>query len=132
MTLLFDSHTLVWWRMGDRRLGESVRAEIESSGSQVRVSVATVWELAIKSAAGRLRLPIPVGEWASEGALRGHGFWLVNIRASHVLTAAALPRHHDDPFDRLLIAQAQLEDLTIVTAAAAFNDYDVRVLDAQS
>ena len=108
------------------------RAAIGSSGTQPWVSVASVWEAAIKSAAGRLRLPKPTDELLSDAVLHEAGFQAMEIRAKHALSAAALPRHHADPFDRLLIAQAQIEDLTIVTSDPAFDDYDVRILDARA
>jgi PIN domain nuclease of toxin-antitoxin system len=130
--LLLDSHAVLWWRNGDRRFGASARAAIESKQSHTWVSVASVWEIAIKAAAGRLRLPRPPDEWVSQPALREYGFDTMVIRPAHALTAAALPRHHGDPFDRMLIAQAQIEDLTIITADSAFDDYDVQILDARA
>jgi PIN domain nuclease of toxin-antitoxin system len=132
VTLLLDSHALVWWRMGDRRLGATARSTIESNRFSAGVSVASVWEIAIKAAAGRLKLPRPPVEWLSEPVIREAGFQTLAIRAPHAVAAAALPRLHGDPFDRMLIAQAQIEHLTIVTADPAFAHYDVRVLDARA
>lgn len=132
MTLLLDTHALVWWLTGDRRLGLGARTAIGSNAAQPWVSVASVWEAAIKSASGRLRLPKSADGLLSEVALRNSGFQAIAIRAAHALVAGALPRHHADPFDRLLIAQAQLEDLTIVTSDAAFKAYDVKLLDARA
>jgi PIN domain nuclease of toxin-antitoxin system len=132
LTLLLDMHAVVWWLTSDRQLGRAARAAIGSSAAQPWVSVASVWEAAIKSAAGRLRLPAPPAELLSERALADAGFQTMAIRAAHALAAGALPRHHGDPFDRLLIAQAQLEDLTIVTSDAVFDVYDVKTLDART
>jgi len=132
LTLLLDTQALLWWLIGDRRLGLGARSAIGSNAAQPWVSVASVWEAAIKSAAGRLRLPKPPGELLSEVALRDAGFQAIAIRAAHALVAGALPRHHADPFDRLLIAQAQIEGLTIVTSDAAFEEYDVKLLDART
>jgi PIN domain nuclease of toxin-antitoxin system len=132
LTLLLDTHAVVWWLASDRRLGEAARAAIGSSATQSWVSVASVWEAAIKSAAGRLRLPKPPDVLLSDAALHEAGFQTMEIRATHALIAAALPRFHADPFDRMLIAQGQAEDLTIVTSDVAFDAYDVRVLDARA
>ena len=132
MRLLLDTHTVLWWRMADRRLSDRARAEIGANHNTAWVSVASVWEAAIKFAAGRLRLPKPPAELLSNAALGQRGIESLSIRDVHALAAGALPRHHADPFDRMLIAQAQVEDLTIVTSDAAFDQYDVRVLDART
>ena len=95
------------------------------------ISVATIWEASIKHATGRLELPQPPDESLCEVALQAQGFRVLSILAAHAIAAAALPRHHQDPFDRMLIAQAQLEHLTIVTSDAAFEKYEVTVLDAR-
>ena len=131
MTLLLDTQAVLWWQKKNGELGAAAREAIESSTEPPRVSIASVWEAAIKYAAGRLRLPKPPNELLSDSALETIGCRGLEIRAAHALAAAALPRHHGDPFDRLLIAQAQLEDLTIVTSDAAFDDYDVKLLDAR-
>ncbi len=94
------------------------------------VSAASVWEIAIKSSIGRLRLKDPLDVWM-QSALEAHGFATLSVTVAHAAAVAALPPHHGDPFDRLLIAQARLERLTLMTADAAFDDYDVPVLDAR-
>lgn len=131
MNLLLDTQTLLWWREGSRKLGPRARAAIETLAATVRVSVASVWELAIKSRAGRLRLREPLHLWLP-AAIETSGFVTLQITMDHAIGVAGLPDHHADPFDRLLIAQARLEDLTIVTSDTAFDDYDVRVLDART
>ena len=130
MTLLLDSQALVWWREGSRKLGARARTAIERDAFGVLVSAASAWEIAIKSASGKLRLREPAERWLP-AALDDSGFDALAVTIPHTLRAAALPAHHADPFDRLLIAQAQLETLTIVTADTAFDDYDVRILDAR-
>jgi len=131
VNLLLDTQTVLWWRAGNRRLGRRARRAIESDAVSVIVSAASIWEIAIKSSIGRLTLRDPLAVWMPE-ALEAHGFTPLSVSVAHAVAVAALPRHHADPFDRLLIAQAQLEQLTIVTADPAFDDYDVLVLDART
>lgn len=131
MNLLLDTQTLLWWRDGNRRLGRRARRAIASDAASVTVSAASIWEMAIKSSIGRLKLRDPLDVWMG-GTLQAHGFTTLSITIAHAVGVAALPHHHPDPFDRLLIAQAQLEHLTIVTADSAFDDYDVTVLDARA
>ncbi len=130
MNLLLDTQALLWWRQGNRRLGPRARAAIARHATAVRVSAASAWEIAIKSHTGRLTLREPVGVWMS-AALEDSGFDVLDVTLEHAVAVADLPHHHPDPFDRLLIAQAQLEQLTIVTSDAAFDAYDVKRLDAR-
>ena len=130
MTLLLDSHAFLWWVEGSRKLGKRARQRIESAGV-VWVSAATVWELAIKTALGRLHLGEPAATLVPREMDRS-GFQPLGISVSHALDAAALPRHHDDPFDRMLIAQALTDELTIVTADGTFDRYGVPTLDASA
>jgi PIN domain nuclease of toxin-antitoxin system len=121
--LLLDSHTLLWWEADDSRLSERARERVEQTDSVVFFSAASLWELAIKRALGRLRLPDTL-----TSRLLDEGFQEVPITAAHGLLAGGLPRHHSDPFDRMLVAQARSEGLTIVTADARIAAYDVPVL----
>jgi PIN domain nuclease of toxin-antitoxin system len=130
VNLLLDTQALLWWKTGSRRLGRRARREIESGAGTVRVSAASAWELAIKSRTGRLKLVEPLHRWMP-GELERDGFLMLSVSAHHAAAVASLPDHHQDPFDRLLIAQAQAEGLTIVTADTAFDAYDVLVLDAR-
>jgi PIN domain nuclease of toxin-antitoxin system len=95
------------------------------------VSAASGWEIAIKLHSGRLRLKQPVDVWMGT-ALENSGFGTLPVTMRHALAVAGLPHHHADPFDRLLIVQAQLEALIIVTSDSAFEDYDVRILNARA
>lgn len=131
MNLLLDTQTLLWWREGNRKLGPRARRAIGVGASTVRISAATVWELAIKVGAGRLELKHSLDLWTAD-ALEERAFEPLEVTIAHALAVASLPNHHSDPFDRILIAQARLENLTIVTSDAAFDDYDVRRLDARS
>jgi PIN domain nuclease of toxin-antitoxin system len=131
VNLLLDTQTLVWWHEGSRRLGPRARAAIERPTAAVLVSAASGWEIAIKLGTGRLQLRQPPEIWMAK-ALESSGFGTLHITMQQALAVAALPHHHADPVDRLLIVQAQLEGLTIVTSDSAFDDYDVRILDARA
>ncbi|HET9162133.1 MAG TPA: type II toxin-antitoxin system VapC family toxin [Solirubrobacterales bacterium] len=120
--LLVDSHALLWFVLGNRRrVSASLRARIEASDGVI--STANLWEIAIKSALGKLDAPDDLPQRVQE-----LGFELLPVAPEHAWQVRSLPHHHGDPFDRLMIAQAQLERLPIVTADAAFDDYDVTVI----
>jgi PIN domain nuclease of toxin-antitoxin system len=126
MKLLLDSHAFLWWLAEDPKLKAEARQAVADPTSIVHVSAATVWELSIKAALGKLDL---------DGAdlveeIQENDFVELPMTARHSLAAATLPRHHDDPLDRMLIAQAQIEGLTIVTRDPAFRDYGVGLLQA--
>ncbi|GGL89500.1 type II toxin-antitoxin system VapC family toxin [Nakamurella endophytica] len=126
MRLLLDTHVVLWWLADDDRLGAGARAAIGSAGTAAAVSAASAWEMSIKAASGKLRLPAGLDSHLGE-----QGFDELPVTVADGLAAGALPRHHDDPFDRMLIAQARRRDLTVVTADARFEDYDVRLLPAR-
>jgi PIN domain nuclease of toxin-antitoxin system len=130
VNLLLDTQAVLWWKAGSRKLGPRARRAIEREAVSVRVSAVSAWELAIKSRAGRLALTDPLHTWMP-AALERDGFVLLNVTVDHAVAVASLPDHHDDPFDRLLIAQARSEGLTILTSDAGFDDYDVPLLDAR-
>ena len=113
------------------RVSQAAEEAIGDSEAFVAVSAATAWELAIKWRAGHIKLPQPPQTWMP-AAMESGGFNLLAITLDHALAVADLPSHHTDPFDRLLIAQARLEALTIVTADTAFEDYEVTLLDARA
>jgi PIN domain nuclease of toxin-antitoxin system len=125
MILLLDSHALVWWLLGGERLTEPARRSIADHANDTIVSAATVWELAIKRAAGKLQLAADIG-----ADVEAAGFHGLPITLADAESAAGLPRHHNDPFDRMLIAQAQRVDAVVVTRDPAFAAYDVKVLSA--
>jgi len=110
---------------GNRRLGRKAASAIASAKNEVWVSVATVWETMIKASAGKLELPADFIDKMHES-----GFETLDIRLDHAIAAAELPRHHADPFDRMMIAQARLERLTIITRDRRFADYGVPILSA--
>lgn len=120
--LLLDSHVLLWFVAGDRkRISSALRARIE--GSEGAVSVASLWEIAIKASLGKLDAPDDLPERVEE-----LGFELLGIESKHAWRVHSLPHHHGDPFDRMLVAQAQAERLPIVTVDPAFDQYDVTVI----
>jgi len=122
--LLLDSHAYLWWLADDPRLSKAARDAISRPDSLVHVSSATIWELGIKSSLGRL----DTGGVDLVEEIRENGFAELAMTARHAQRAAALPRQHDDPFDRMLIAQAETETLTCVTRDAAFAGYGVPTL----
>ena len=124
MRLLLDTHALLWW-LADRELGADARAAIEDPLNDVFVSAATAWEISIKRSLGKLRAPDDL-----TAQLAANAFTSLPISVDHALAAGSLPKHHDDPFDRMLIAQATMEELTLVTRDPRFAAYDVRLLAA--
>ena len=117
---------LLWWLIDDQHLRGEVRSVLADPESEVFVSAASVWEAAIKRALGKLRFDT-AGLLAT---LASGGFQALPINAPHALAAAELARHHEDPFDRMLIAQAAALGLTIVTHDRAFEAYGVAVMCA--
>ncbi len=124
MRLLLDTHVLLWAVGRTARLSARASDAIKNS-QQVIVSVASVWEVEIKRALGKLEAPEDLPY-----AMAVSGFDELPILLSHAVLAGRLPRHHDDPFDRMLVAQAVVEDLVLVTADPAMSQYDVRLLKA--
>jgi PIN domain nuclease of toxin-antitoxin system len=123
--LLLDSHALIWWLDGAERLSPAARAAIANPASTVYVSAASAWEIAIKAAKGKIRLPAPLSE-----GVRLSGFAELAVSIAHAEQAAALPPRHGDPFDRLLAAQALAESLTLVTRDAQLGAYGAAILAA--
>ncbi len=118
MRLLLDTHAFLWWMADDPRLGPAARAAIRNPENGVYLSAASVWEMHIKVALGRLRVPEPAST-----AARRLGLEPLDVNWAHAEASAALPPLHKDPFDRLLIAQAQIESLTLVTNDPAIQSY---------
>jgi len=126
VNLLLDTHVLLWWLADDPALPVAARAAIANPGTTVLVSAASVWEISIKQAAGRLDAPDDLID-----TIEHNDFDTLPITASHALAAGRLAPHHADPFDRLLIAQADQDRLTLVTVDRRFADYDVELLAIQ-
>ena len=122
--LLLDTHSFLWWLSDDTRLNQQARDTIKDSATLVHISAASIWEISIKTELGKVN---PGTKHIDEEILANQ-FIELPIYASHGLAAGRLPAHHADPFDRMLIAQAQAEDLTIVTHDKNFGKYKVSVL----
>ncbi len=120
--VLVDTHVLLWSLLDDPRLSPRARTLL-TRAEQVFVSAASLWEMSIKARLGKLVLPRRFGV----PALAERGYGLLPIKPEHALGVRHLPLHHRDPFDRMLIAQAELEGLVIVTRDRAFQQYDARV-----
>jgi PIN domain nuclease of toxin-antitoxin system len=128
--LLLDSQVLLWFMAGSARLGRRALDVVSAPDSEVWISAATAWEIALKESLGRLELAAPAAEIIPD-AIAHYGFRPLHITVEHGLSAAALPEHHKDPFDRMLIAQSRAEGLRIATADRQFAAYDVSIIDAQ-
>ena len=120
--LLLDTQAFLWWRINSSRLGARGRAAI-ASADLVLISVASAWEVAIKMALGKLTLPEPFA-----AGVRDSGFDPLAVEFEHTEEVSRLPHHHRDPFDRMLIAQARVERITLVTSDSQFNRYEVDLL----
>jgi PIN domain nuclease of toxin-antitoxin system len=121
-----DTHILLWWLADDPNLPASAADAIAEGETEVFVSAASVWEIAIKKVAGRLDAPDDLLE-----VIEANDFEELSMTSAHALAAGQLPRHHADPFDRMLIAQAHAENLTVVTVDARFTAYDIELLPLQ-
>jgi PIN domain nuclease of toxin-antitoxin system len=124
VAILLDTHVFLWWILGSQRLGKRAEAAIENSDNIVYVSVVSIWEVAIKGMLGRFVMPADV--FARE--IEGSAFSELTILSAHALAAGLLPMHHRDPFDRMLVAQARTEGLTLVSHDKALEAYDVPIL----
>ncbi len=124
MRLLLDTHILLWWLTGSESVPSTIASAIALPANEAFVSAATVWEISIKRALGKLDFPV---DKVSE-ILRDEGFTALPITLEHARQAGALPRLHADPFDRMLVAQAQHEGMTIATVDAAIRGYAVATL----
>ena len=123
MNLLLDTHILLWWLGADPRLPTAAAAAIASPDNVVVISAASAWEIAIKKAVGRLEAPDDLLD-----ALAANNFETLAITAAHSLAAGALPAHHSDPFDRMLIAQTRAEHLVLVSVNNQFEQYGIELL----
>ena len=126
MTLLVDTHAFLWYVAGDKRLSSAARQAMEEHAGDWCVSAASIWEMTIKSSRGRLTLPAPAHEYVAERVRAG--LRMLAVEWSHAAAVERLPFHHRDPFDRLIVAQALVEHMAVVTRDSVFREYGVRVV----
>ena len=131
MNLLLDTHALLWWLRNSRQLGKRAKALICAQETLIWISSVSIWEISIKAALGRLDLVEPFDEQLYAEMERS-GFRELAVTFAHALAVRKLPPHHADPFDRMLIAQAQCQNLTVLTGDGAFAAYGVRTIDASA
>jgi len=127
MRLLLDTHALLWFLEGNTSLSSRARDAIEDQANETHISHVTAWELAVKVGLGKLKLGVPYDEIFPDLIL-ANGFTVLPTEFRHFGTLLSLPFHHRDPFDRLLIAQALAEEMTIVSCDTHFPAYRARVL----
>jgi len=127
MKLLLDTHTFIWWSGEPDKLSPKALALCQDASNRVLLSVTSVWEMQIKHQLGKLRLALPLGDLISEQR-EINRIEVLPITLPYVLVLESLPFHHKDPFDRLLIAQANSEGAVLVTKDPAFEEYPVKLI----
>lgn len=124
MRLMLDTHTLIWFFAGDAKLSNTVRDLIEDENNEKLLSTASVWEMAIKQSRGKLTLNLALKDYI-EQKLVFNDFKLLAIDLEHLNVITTLPFHHNDPFDRLIIAQAMVEQIPVLSRDAVFDAYPI-------
>ena len=127
MKLLLDTHSWLWFVLGDASLSAAARSLIEDPANEKLISPVSYWEVAIKVSLGKYRLPQPYAQFI-DAAIDGQGFPVLPILPRHTAIVSVLPFHHRDPFDRLLVGQAIAEDISLLSNDAALDPYGVRRL----
>ena len=127
MNLLLDTHTFVWWRDSPEKLSVDARAAISLTENEVFLSVVVIWEIQIKLAIRKIELKSKLGE-AIDAERKANGFRILQVTLEHALQIDKLPMAHKDPFDRMLIAQAMVDGMTLVSKDSHFLDYGVDLL----
>jgi PIN domain nuclease of toxin-antitoxin system len=127
MKVLLDTHTFLWWITDSERLSQKARRIISNRHNIVLFSAASGWEIAIKMKLGRLQLQEPMGSFIIN-QLAVNAFEVLPCHLNHALHVYSLPEHHRDPFDRMLIAQSQLEDLPLITSDPLLALYSVKII----
>jgi PIN domain nuclease of toxin-antitoxin system len=124
MKVLLDTHAFLWFVLGDAKLSSNARHAIEDPDNEKLVSPASYWEIAIKISLNKYTLSQPYEAFMQKG-IAGNGFSILPIEVQHTAALTTLPFHHRDPFDRLLIAQASVENIPVISGDAAFAAYPV-------
>ena len=127
MKYLLDTHTFLWWNMDDAQLSPLAREIISDGANEIFLSAATAWEIATKTARGRLELPEDPTRYVSN-RMNLHGFQALPVQIHHAVQVYKLPMYHADPFDRLLIAQSQIESMPLISVDAEIRKYEVEVV----
>jgi PIN domain nuclease of toxin-antitoxin system len=127
MNYLLDTHTFLWFINDDPALSVTAKRLIEDPVNAIYLSIASIWEMAIKVSLGKLDVPSPYTNFIKE-QLHENNFAILHIKAEHTGIVATMPFHHRDPFDRLMIAQSQSEDWPIIGIDAVFDAYGIRRL----
>ena len=127
MRLLLDTHVLIWWADQPEKLSHAALSALEDEANDLLLSVASVWEMQIKIQVGKLKVNLPLKDLI-KNQQETNDLTVLPVALTHVLALNALPLHHKDPFDRLLIAQSIEEDLTLVSTDSQFSDYSVKLL----
>jgi PIN domain nuclease of toxin-antitoxin system len=127
MRAILDTHVFLWWNMDDPQLSPSIREIISDGQNELFLSAASAWEISIEAGRGRLVLPASPQEYVADRLVL-HGFQPLPISLYHALCVYSLPDHHRDPFDRLLVAQGQAENMPILTADPMIAKYDVEAV----
>ncbi|WP_210491128.1 type II toxin-antitoxin system VapC family toxin [Patulibacter sp. SYSU D01012] len=117
---LLDTHAVLWWLSDDPRLSDTARVIVADARHPMHVSAASLWEIAIKRSLGKIEAPDDLPD-----VVRAEGLTLMPVGAAHAWAVRSLPRHHGDPFDRLLVAQARIESLPIVSADGQLDAYGI-------
>ncbi len=127
MRLLLDTHTLLWYTLADPKLSRAAQALILDAANEILISPASYWEIAIKVSIGKLTLHRPYEDFM-DLCLKTYGFKILPVEPRHTAALIGLPFHHKDPFDRLLVAQAMVEGIPIISADPALDSYPIRRL----
>lgn len=127
MNLLLDTHAFIWLAGDPTKLSASASAALQDTSNTLFFSVASIWEMQIKLQLGKLALPRPLPELVANQQ-QVNGLQLLPIEPTHIYALDTLPSHHKDPFDRLLVAQTSIEQLTLVTTDSVFKAYGVPLL----
>ena len=127
MKALLDTHVFLWWNTDDSKLSPLAREVIGNGDNEIYISAVSAWEITIKYQIGRLELPEPPQQYVPN-RMAMHRFLAMPIQVSHTLQISALPPLHKDPFDRLLIAQSQMENIPLITADDALRNYDIEII----
>ena len=127
MRLLLDTHTFIWFVIDSPKLSNSVKYQIEDENNEKLISTASIWEIAIKQSTGKLFFGLPFRVLIEE-QLNANNIALLKINLEHIEVVATLPFHHRDPFDRLIIAQAMVEKIPILSVDSVFDAYSIQRL----